>query len=979
MPIPDHIKREHILQAAAEIDAADPGSFQPSTKYDAWIDGKTYPPKTLIVRASHHAPGSPIDSTAFSGGDESGQANRFLRLQGIPVYPKGTDGPAQADYPEDSSRFGYLAWMLRDAAVYCPRNAFDCRKAFREAAYLLLGLATAGDHRGQTIENYYEAVNKRQIDVSRKDFYDAMAEAVRGDTARLTSILRTSSGYAHIFGTPRWGVMEQAIAALAAGGREGQRTYRLLTFNPSNKEYDYSLEDWSEVVAEISANKIAEDDWSTGSTTSVVEGDPFFFLCQGAGPRGIVGQAIATSDSWQDGNGRNRANISIDWATERPLQSLETTTLEARFPDYRWSPQGSGQALDPAIADYIEQQIADNPMVADQAIPSQSSATTTTMISQQLAAVLDTQKHYSSDNTPKMKKRLQALKNATSELKTLEAGQPTLHKLLWQPKDGTGRKARIPWIRLYDKKASPKPTQGWYIVFLFRSDGTGVYLSLNQGTQIWKPNGDLLSQPLDEIEKRAQQARRSLIARGLLPDQTKEPMDLRDPMGGRKLGEAYTRGDVEHAFYGRDELPDDATLTRDLLRLVAAYGALIEGRPPGPQPPPPPPPPPPEPVTPKEICHHFTQAVTTTGLCFGSRTDDFIRAFLASAATKRFVILTGLSGSGKTQIAMKLGEWLGEDAYMVVPVRPDWTGSEALFGYENVLAKADDNGRRPWQVPPTLEFMLEAVANPADPYLLLLDEMNLAHVERYFADVLSGIESGKACLPNLKKDAKGAWLQSAAEPMVPFPNNLFVVGTVNVDETTYMFSPKVLDRANTIEFRVQTSDLAADPLAIAAIAPCPQGAPAHTQGLRAIAADRSSHVELVPAWLEAFTADLRALHTLLARHGLEFGHRTFAESVRFACIHAAMLGEDEATGNHEQQLDLVVLQKVLPRLHGSRRRLEPVLCALASFAKQPKDKAKEGFDPLGDEAADPTLPKTMDKLQRMTRILRDNQFVSFAE
>ncbi len=382
---------------------------------------------------------------------------------------------------------------------------------------------------------------------------------------------------------------------------------------------------------------------------------------------------------------------------------------------------------------------------------------------------------------------------------------------------------------------------------------------------------------------------------------------------------------------------------------------------------------------PAVFCHHFTQAVTTTGLCFGSRTDDFIRAFLASAATKRFVILTGLSGSGKTQIAMKLGEWLGEDAYMVVPVRPDWTGSEALFGYENVLAKADDNGRRPWQVPPTLEFMLEAVANPADPYLLLLDEMNLAHVERYFADVLSGIESGKACLPNLKKDAKGAWLQSAAEPMVPFPNNLFVVGTVNVDETTYMFSPKVLDRANTIEFRVQTSDLAADPLAIAAIAPCPQGAPAHTQGLRAIAADRSSHVELVPAWLEAFTADLRALHTLLARHGLEFGHRTFAESVRFACIHAAMLGEDEATGNHEQQLDLVVLQKVLPRLHGSRRRLEPVLCALASFAKQPKDKAKEGFDPLGDEAADPTLPKTMDKLQRMTRILRDNQFVSFAE
>ena len=143
----------------------------------------------------------------------------------------------------------------------------------------------------------------------------------------------------------------------------------------------------------------------------------------------------------------------------------------------------------------------------------------------------------------------------------------------------------------------------------------------------------------------------------------------------------------------------------------------------------------------------------------------------------------------------------------VAAVRPDWTGAEALFGYEDGL-KPVVEGRAAWLVPAPLEFMLKACADTQHPYLLLLDEMNLAHVERYFADALSGMESGEPCLPNLVRGPDGLWRTKPGAPTrVPFPRNLWLVGTVNVDETTYMFSPKVLDRATTFEFRVATEDL----------------------------------------------------------------------------------------------------------------------------------------------------------------------------
>lgn len=372
----------------------------------------------------------------------------------------------------------------------------------------------------------------------------------------------------------------------------------------------------------------------------------------------------------------------------------------------------------------------------------------------------------------------------------------------------------------------------------------------------------------------------------------------------------------------------------------------------------------------------FSEALKQAHLNFGPSHSKLVGAFVASILAKPFVILTGLSGSGKTQIAMRFGDWLGAGRSLVAAVRPDWTGAEALFGYEDGLKAADAAGNAAWAVPSPLEFMLRAARDPHHPYLLLLDEMNLAHVERYFADVLSGMETGKDCLPNLWKGTDGFWRVRQGDPArIPFPRNLWVVGTVNIDETTYMFSPKVLDRANTFEFRVPTEALNA--LAHKPV-DCLPGDQALVRGLLAIAGEDAWHQENPADFQEEISGHLQQVHRILARHNLEFGHRLYYEALRFAAI-AAESGFSSAA----DVLDKIVLQKVLPRLHGSRKKLEPVLLALISFCRDlpesvASDEVLHSLDFEGKASA-PLLPDSSEKLVRMLRSLKANQFVSFAE
>ena len=362
------------------------------------------------------------------------------------------------------------------------------------------------------------------------------------------------------------------------------------------------------------------------------------------------------------------------------------------------------------------------------------------------------------------------------------------------------------------------------------------------------------------------------------------------------------------------------------------------------------------------VSNRFADASTSAGLVLRA---ELPRRFIAALASKQLCILTGLAGSGKTKLAEALALWLSAShmQFKLVAVGADWTNNEPLLGYADALHgklyRKPANG--------ALDLMLQAAANPALPHFLVLDEMNLSHVERYFADVLSAIESSSAPLAlhgHAGPLPSGDGGVADVPPSLPLPRNLFIIGTVNVDETTYTFSPKVLDRANVIEFRATRDQLDAfldDParLNLAAL----QDADGHGLGaafgpalVSAAAAEHNPNG--LGADHAAFKAALLQAFDLLAEMGAEFGFRSALEMVRFAILHKALSGD---TWQWTDALDAQVLQKLLPRLHGSARKLDPVLAALHKFCTQ---------HGLGD---------SLEKIERMQKRLRADGFASFAE
>jgi 5-methylcytosine-specific restriction enzyme B len=374
-----------------------------------------------------------------------------------------------------------------------------------------------------------------------------------------------------------------------------------------------------------------------------------------------------------------------------------------------------------------------------------------------------------------------------------------------------------------------------------------------------------------------------------------------------------------------------------------------------------------------QIVDSFAEATRGSGLDYGELHRQLVVRLLASLLTRPFVILTGLSGSGKSQLALKLGQWFGNERYSVVAVRPDWTGPEAMLGYEDLLQPPP----RPWVVGEVLKLSLRAASDPGHPYLLLLDEMNLAHVERYFADFLSGMESDEPVIPNLVEQEDSWRIADIKKTKLRVPRNLFVVGTVNVDETTYMFSPKVLDRANTIEFRVRSEDLSHAGGKPGDIEEADLGL---LETLVKAGLDTNWHIEHRPEAAPQYEAAVTKLHQTLTAVGWEFGFRTYYDMLRFAAFASAM-----GIGSWQQILDLQLLQKVLPRLNGSRRRLEPALSRLGRFCQdlavddKVKDEPTKQFMPYEQDLPSPLLPQSYDKVRRMHRLLVANQFASFAE
>ncbi len=393
--------------------------------------------------------------------------------------------------------------------------------------------------------------------------------------------------------------------------------------------------------------------------------------------------------------------------------------------------------------------------------------------------------------------------------------------------------------------------------------------------------------------------------------------------------------------------------------------------------------------------------------------------FSSACISKRFLVLTGLAGSGKTKIAQAFARWITPDPgwiddadhsqgknpnpyYALVPVGADWTGNENIIGYPNGLEAGV------YITKPPLELIRHALdsANVAIPHFLILDEMNLSHVERYFADMLSAIESGEE-IP-LYEGPERMTDGGAVPRKLRLPDNLFIIGTVNVDETTYMFSPKVLDRANVIEFRMEPAELTTflrSPKAPRLEELDGKGI-GFGSGFVEAAGDKGREV---PTIVKAdFEGEMLLFFNLLREHNAEFGYRTSYETARFIHFYNQLGGYADDNGEwFDGAMDAVVVQKILPKLHGSRSKLEGLLWALAwacgaervdrdgkNFAEQlreasqAQDEAKYGPELLwstlaiinaDDPAAAARYPLSFDKVMRMWRKLVRDQFVTFSE
>jgi len=331
--------------------------------------------------------------------------------------------------------------------------------------------------------------------------------------------------------------------------------------------------------------------------------------------------------------------------------------------------------------------------------------------------------------------------------------------------------------------------------------------------------------------------------------------------------------------------------------------------------------------------------------------------FIASLLAKRFLILTGLSGSGKTKLAHAFASWLteSEEQYRLVAVGADWTTNENVLGYQDALQP--DIYRKPSNG--LLEVILRAAADADRPYFLILDEMNLSHVERYFADILSAIESRQeiALHPSAESLKSGENDTLLVPSKISLPKNLFIIGTVNVDETTYMFSPKVLDRANVIEFRATADDISAFLDAPSAVNMELLEGKGAAFGAAFVAEAAAENIQLKSGTAAELKARLAEVFAELAKIGAEFGFRTAYEITRFTYFHEKLTGEG---WQFNDALDAQVLQKLMPKLHGSQRRLEPVLKALEEFCTAHQCNA------------------SLEKIKRMQDRLKDG-FTSFAE
>lgn len=376
--------------------------------------------------------------------------------------------------------------------------------------------------------------------------------------------------------------------------------------------------------------------------------------------------------------------------------------------------------------------------------------------------------------------------------------------------------------------------------------------------------------------------------------------------------------------------------------------------------------------------------------------------YLSALRTKPFLLLAGISGTGKSRIVKEMayascpdeGD-LREDKtspgnYCLVEVKPNWNDSTELLGYETVL----DGGN--YHLTKFVKFLIKAMQHENVPFFVCLDEMNLAAVEQYFAEFLSILESRKdvdgtikseplipaaifnkydnklikELFPPKEKQEKGKSYTIVDEELAPYsnttyeilreeglriPRNLIVVGTVNMDDTTYQFSRKVIDRAMTIEMNeVNLNDMfdieKPDALSYREdvvdkdwfFAPFAQS----NNALQQMNHERELLAKKIKASIGQTDADgtttLDCLEAILGKTPFRIAYRVVNELILHFYALRWENKEAEFEELYNKALDNILMMKVLPRIEGNEDLVKEPLAQLATWTEvaYPKANAK---------------------------------------
>jgi len=376
----------------------------------------------------------------------------------------------------------------------------------------------------------------------------------------------------------------------------------------------------------------------------------------------------------------------------------------------------------------------------------------------------------------------------------------------------------------------------------------------------------------------------------------------------------------------------------------------------------------------EELRKHLSKShVAVSSIVSGNESKDSYDKYLRALRTKPFMLLAGISGTGKSRIVRELAfkscpeklrdkDCTTPGNYLMVEVKPNWHDSSELFGYYSNIAHG-------YQYTKFIEFAVKATEYPDVPFFVCLDEMNLAPVEQYFAEFLSILEtrknSGSEIHSGTLVEAKymkdyPAWVKD--EPLT-LPDNLFIIGTVNMDDTTHKFSRKVIDRAMTIE--MNGGDLKSmfghsDNLAYlpdSEIWTLSDFKPKYVSADEVLESFSSFEKQIK----EDLPARLEAINDILGSTPFKVSFRVLNE----LSIYVAVLLEDgyDIGSAINQAVDQIALMKILPRIEGDEETFK--------IKGDPENRLEKLKAELGEES------DSGKKLDEMNRRLSAGGFTRF--